>query len=135
MRGFAAAVGRRLACSVRGQIRIPAMATRSITSRIGMVLLVFTAINFYVGASIAQLAWDEAHGHFAAQADFSIAMHIAAVSLPIAALCLVGLGIGTLFRFGSDGILVPALCPSLVSLAVVNILAPLLLWYALKWVA
>ena len=111
------------------------MATRSITSSIGIVLLVFTAINFYVGASIVQLAWDEAHGHFAAQADFSIAMHIAAVSLPISAVCLIGLVVGTVFRFGSGGVLVPVLRPSLASVAVLNVLAPVLLWYALKWAA
>jgi hypothetical protein len=111
------------------------LAARSITSGIGIALLAAAAINAYLGATVAELAWSAAHGHSKAQADFAIAMHIAAVSLPLSALCLIGLIVAAVFRFASDGVLVPVLRPGLVCLAAANVLAPVLLWSALKWAA
>jgi hypothetical protein len=97
-----------------------------------LALLVATAINAFLAATVAQLAWNQAHCHIEAWADFGVAMRIAGMSLPISALCLVGLVIGVVFRFAAGGVFVPSLRPSVMFLAVVNILAPVLLWYALE---
>jgi hypothetical protein len=82
------------------------MEERSITSGIWLALLAATSINAFLGATVALLAWDRAHGRFEAWADFSIFMHIAEVSLPLSAGCLLGLVLGVVFRFASGGILI-----------------------------
>ena len=107
---------------------------KTITSIPGVILLIATAVNGYLGATIVQVAWNRAHGRLEAQADFGIAMSIAAASLPISAICIVAFVAWAVFRFAAPALIGYAVDRWLLTLAVLNIAAPLLLWYGLLWV-
>lgn len=94
------------------------------------VLWIPSLANGYVAAMIAQFAWKGTHENFA---DFELAMLIAAISLPISILMVVGLIFWSAMRFAvrqSQGSKV-AIGPLAVS--ALNVVAPVLLWFALKW--
>ena len=87
--------------------------------------------NGYIAGLIAQLAWENAHGGYGAQADFSIAMRIAAISLPIACLMVAGLCIWATMHFAARRSIGAAVSVGQLTVVGLNILAPAVLWIGL----
>jgi|SRR5215470_13079727 len=100
-----------------------------------LALALATGINGFLALMVARFAWTLGHNQADLFGGLDIAMYILAISVPISAACLFGLLIAVVFRFAVHGALVPQYHAGALSLAAVNILAPVLLWYFLKWAA
>jgi hypothetical protein len=102
---------------------------------LGIALILATAINGFLALMIVRFAWALAE-HQADRFDgLDIAMYVLAISVPISALCLFALLIAVVFRVAGRVTWGEQSRPGAVSLASVNIFAPVLLWYFLKWAA
>ena len=100
----------------------------------GALLWLPAAVNAYLAAEILQLWWQQRHGGYnTAQGDFAIGMHIAAASLPIAVLLIVGTVIPLIMRRAVGRSAGSAGSHGVYALLAVNIAAPVVLYYGLKW--
>ena len=94
-----------------------------------------TAINAFLALMIVRFAWALAHNYADRFDGLDVAMYVLAISVPISALCLFGLLIAVVFRFARRVTLGARFGSGAVSLASVNVLTPVALWYFLKWAA
>lgn len=102
----------------------------------GALLWLPTAVNGFLAVEIVQLWWQRRHGGYnTAQGDFAVGMHIAAASLPIAALLIVGAVALLILRRAVGRSAGPAGSHGVYVLLAVNIAAPVVLYYGLKWLA
>ncbi|MDD4929375.1 MAG: hypothetical protein PHP85_08880 [Gallionella sp.] len=90
--------------------------------------------NGYVAAMISEFAWKRANGIFEAQADFELAMLIAAISLPISGVFVVGLTVWAVLRFAVRRSVSSQISIGPLAVSALNIAAPFLLWLSLKWI-
>jgi len=102
----------------------------------GALLWLPTAVNAFLVVEIVQLWWQRSHRGFnTAQGDFEIAMHILAASVPISGVLLVGSGVFAVLR--------TKVAPSpdskrdfgVLGLVALNVMAPVLLYFGLRWTA
>jgi hypothetical protein len=104
-------------------------------SGLGIALVLATAINGFLALMIVRFAWALTHNYADRFDGLDVAMYVLAISVPISALCLFGLLIAVVFRFAGRVTEGARFDSGVVSLVSVNILAPVLLWYFLKWAA
>ena len=100
-----------------------------------LTLAVAAGINGFLALMVTRFAWMLGHNKADLFSGLDIAMYILAISVPISLVCLFGLLSAAVFRFAVHGASVPQYQAGALSLAAVNILAPVLLWYFLKWAA
>ena len=98
----------------------------------GAFLWVPTAVNVFVATEIVQLSWGLG-GYNTGQGDFGILMHIAAASLPMAAILFLVSTILIVARLKAGPGARLAQSPGVYVLLTANIAAPFLLYFALKW--
>ena len=100
----------------------------------GAVLLLSTAVNAFIAAEILQLSWQRTRGGYStAQGEIEPFMHIAAICAPIALLLLVGWAVLVVMRANVPHGFEPSRRIGILLLASVNVAAPVLLWFGLKW--
>jgi hypothetical protein len=92
-----------------------------------------TTVNAFLAAEIVQLWWQQSRGgNNTAQGDFEIAMHIAAASVPISAVLLVGAAILWVMRRTVRPAPELRRSPGVAALLTLNVVAPVLLYFALR---
>jgi hypothetical protein len=102
----------------------------------GALMWVPTSVNGYLLAEIAQLWWQRRQGGYnTAQGDLEIWMHIMAASVPIAGLLLIGAGIFAVMGRTVGAGFALARTPGLLALLALNVTAPVLLYFALRFAA
>jgi uncharacterized BrkB/YihY/UPF0761 family membrane protein len=116
-----------------GHQRSIAMEPPKRRSGLVLALALATGINGLLALMVMRFAWALEHHQADLFDGLDIAMYVLAISVPISAVCLFGLLIAVVFRFAPHGALVPRYHTGAISLAGVNIVAPVLLWYFLKW--
>ena len=100
----------------------------------GALMWVPTTVNGYLLAEILQLWWQRRQGGYnTAQGDFEIWMHIMAASVPIAGLLLIGAGVFAVMGRTVGTSFVLARTPGVRTLLALNISAPILLYFALRF--
>ena len=112
-----------------------AAVEKTLKSGVGLALVLVTAINGFLALIVTRFAWELAHNHADRFDGLDIAMYVLVISVPISALSLFGLLISIVLRFAGHGGLGAQLHSVGVLLAGANILAPVLLWYFVKWAA
>jgi hypothetical protein len=103
---------------------------RGIWTLPGALLWLPTGVNAFVVAEIVQLWWEGRR----AQADLEIALHILAMSVPMSVVLLVGVVVFLIMRRSVGARLSAALSRGVSILLVLNIAAPFILYYGLKWI-
>ncbi len=95
-----------------------------------------TAVNAFLAVEIVHLWWQRRQGGYnTAQGDLEIAMHIAAASVPISALLMVGALVILLTRKVVGRSPSAARWTGSSALLAVNVVAPVVLYYGLRWLA
>ena len=100
----------------------------------GLSLWLPTAVNAYLLAEIIQLSWERSHGVTnTAQGDLEIAIQIMTASVPISICFLIGFSVFAVMRTRVPRD--PESKPEngCMALAMLNLLAPALLYFGLRW--
>lgn len=98
------------------------------------LLWVPTLANGYVSGMIVHFAWKQANGVHEAQADFELAMLVAAISFPIACIFTVGLFVWAAMRFAVRRSADSTVSIGPLAVSALNVAAPFLLWFFLRWI-
>lgn len=100
----------------------------------GAVMWLPAAVNAFIAVEILQLSWQRTHGGYnTAQGEIEPFMHIIAISVPIALLILLGWAVLTVLRAKVPHSGETSQPRGILMLASVNVAAPVLLWFGLKW--
>jgi hypothetical protein len=100
----------------------------------GALMWLPTAVNAFIAAEILQLSWERArHLGNTAQGEIGPFMHIIAISGPIAVVILVGWAVVAVMRARVPRDREAPRQRGVVALALINAVAPVLLWYGLMW--
>jgi hypothetical protein len=100
----------------------------------GAVLWLPTAVNAFIAAEILQLAWERMRGGYnIAQGEMGPLIHIFAISAPIAVFLLVGWAVLAVLRENVPHSRESTQKRSVAVLAIVNVAAPFLLFFELRW--
>jgi hypothetical protein len=100
----------------------------------GALLWVPTIANALIAAEIAHLSWDRLTGVTnTAQGEIGPYMHILAVSAPIAIAVLMGWAVLAVLRSRVPPDREAPTARGASTLALINVAAPVLLWFGLKW--
>ena len=100
----------------------------------GSFLWLPTAVNAFLLAEIIQLSWERTHGVTnTAQGDFEIAMHIMMASIPISICFLIGLSVFAVLRARAARDTESKRETGCAVLAMLNLVAPVFLYFVLRW--
>lgn len=100
----------------------------------GAFLWVPTLANVFIGAEIAHLSWERWRGVTnTAQGEIGPFMHILMVSIPSAIAVLIGWAMLAVMRSRVPPDREAPIQRGASALALVNVAAPVLLWFGLKW--
>ncbi|MDQ3024896.1 MAG: hypothetical protein M3R58_00110 [Pseudomonadota bacterium] len=93
-----------------------------------------TAVNAFIAAEVLNLSWERWRGlGNTAQGEIGPFMHIIAISAPIAVAVLVGWAVLGVLRAKFPRDLESQNHRGVMTLSLINVAAPFLLWFGLKW--
>ena len=99
----------------------------------GALIWLPTAANAFIAAEILELSWERARGGGnTAQGEIGPFMHIIAISAPIAVVILLGWAVLAVLRANVQRSPEEKPHPGVTALAILNVGAPVLLYFGLK---
>ena len=100
----------------------------------GAIMWLPTAVNALIAAEILHLSWERGRGvGNTAQGEIGPFVHVIAISAPLALAVLLGWSIVAVLRAKVPRDREAPRQRGVAALALINVVAPVLLWFGLKW--